>query len=128
MAHADAALVDAPADLPSSDRLEHFALLALFGFAAANNFSLAVAQSLLALALFGWVAPVIWRRERIEVPRFFWPLAAYAALTFVSAAFSPQPPISWMDTKQLVLFLIVPLVYRLASGSRGTTMINVLVS
>ena len=30
-------------------------------------------------------------RERFEVPRFFWPLLAYAALTLVSAAFSPQP-------------------------------------
>jgi O-antigen ligase len=128
MPHADAAIADAPADLPSSDRLEHFAVLALFGVAASVNFSIAVAQSLLALAILGWVGLLIWRREPIEVPRFFWPLAVYAVLTLVSAAFSPQRPISLMDTKQLVLFLIVPLTYRLASGNRGTTMITVLVS
>ena len=128
MPHADAAIADAPADLPSSDRLEQFAVLALFGVAAALHFSIAVAQSLLALAMLGWVAIVVWRHERVEVPRFFWPLAVFAALTVVSAALSQQPRVSLMDTKQLILFLIVPLTYRLASGSRGTTMITVLVS
>src|SRR5437762_13210315 len=98
MAHADAALADTPTDLPSSDRLEHFAVLALFGVAASVNFSIAVAQSLLALAILGWVGLIIWQHERVEVPRFFWPLVVYAILTLMSAALSPQRPISLMDT------------------------------
>ena len=46
------------------------------------------------------------------------------ALTLVSAAFSPQPRASLVDSKQLVLFLIVPLAYRFASGTRGRTLID----
>ena len=52
------------------------ALLALFGVAAALQFSIAIAQSLLAVAVVCWLALVIVRRERIDVPRFFWPLLA----------------------------------------------------
>ena len=62
------------------------------------------------------------------MPRFFWPLVALAVLTLTSAAFSPQPRVSFADTKQLVLFLIVPLTYRLATGKRGMTMTTVIVS
>ena len=34
----------------------------------------------------------------------FWPLAAYAAATLVSAAFSVDPRTSLIDCKQLLLF------------------------
>jgi O-antigen ligase len=49
-------------------------------------------------------------------------------MTLVSAAFSPQPATSLVDTKQLLLFLIVPVTYRFAYGSRGTTLLTVTVS
>ena len=67
------------------------ALLALFGVAGALQFSIAVAQILLTVALCCWLALVVARRERIEVPRVL--LAARSptpALTLVSAAFSPR--------------------------------------
>ena len=119
MLHADATLI-AALDEPSSPRwLEHVGLAAIFGVAAALQFSIAAAQTLLAIAIACWLALVVSRRERVEVPRFFWPLAALAALTFVSAAFSPQPRVSFADTKQLLLFLIVPLTYRFLRGNRG---------
>jgi O-antigen ligase len=128
MLHADATLIAAH-DEPSSPRwLEQAGLTALFGVAAALQFSIAAAQTLLAIAIACWLALVVSRRERIEVPRFFWPLAVLAALTFVSAAFSPQPRVSFADTKQLLLFLIVPLTYRLLRGSRGNTLMTVIVS
>ena len=95
-------------DVPSSARLEQAGLLAVFGVGAALQFSIAISQSLLAVALVCWVALLVARRERIEVPRFFWPLALYAAVTLVSAAFSPQPRVSLIDSKQLLLFFIVP--------------------
>ena len=57
------------------------------------------------------------REEQLEVPGFFWPLAAYAAVTLVSTTASVDPGVSLVDSKQLVLFLIVPLVYRLARGA-----------
>ena len=113
--------------LPGED-LEQFGILALFGVAGAVQFSIAAAQLLLAVALLLWVALLIVRRERFEAPSFFWPLVVYAGATVVSAALSPDPRTSLIDCKQLVLFSIVPLTYRLASGRRGGTLITVVVS
>ena len=39
-----------------------------------------------------------------------------------------HPRVSFVDSKQLVLFLIVPLAYRLMGGGRGLTMLTVIVS
>ena len=123
-----AAVTVASPDLGASARLEQAGLLAVFGVGAALQFSIAIAQSLLAVALLCWVSLIVMRRERIEVPRFFWPLVGYAGLTLVSAAFSPHPLVSFADTKQLVLFLLVPLTYRFIRGDRGSTMITVIVT
>jgi O-antigen ligase len=112
----------------ASDRLETAATVTLYGVAGTVVFSIAAAQILLTAATACWLALVLVRGERIDVPRFFWPLLAYAALTLVSAAFSPDRLASFVDCKQLVLFAIVPLTYRIASGSRGTTLMTVLVS
>src|SRR5438445_13594189 len=84
-----------------SDRLEQVGALALFGVAAAVLFSIAVAQILFAVAIVCWIAIVATRRERIEVPPFLWPLAAYAGVSIVSAAFSIEPRLSLVDCRQL---------------------------
>ena len=52
----------------------------------------------------------------------------YAGLTLVSAAFSPQPRTSLIDCKQLVLFLLVPITYRLMNQSRAQTLASVVMS
>jgi O-antigen ligase len=126
---AHAAISTAPHDTASAaERIELIGLLALFGVGAALQFSIAVAQSLLAVALICWLLVIVIGRERVTAPRFFWPLLAYAGLTLISAAFSAQPALSLADSKQLVLFLIVPVTYRLVSGTRGVTMMTVIVS
>ena len=101
------------------DRLEQVGLASLIGMVAAAQLSIAVAQILLAIAALCWFAAHVARRERLEAPRFFWPLLAYAAWTLVSAAASPDSRASFIDSKQLVLFLIVPMVYQFARGSRA---------
>src|SRR5476649_946900 len=111
-------------DLPREDRLEFAGALALFGVAGAVQFSIAVAQILLTVAVVCWVALLIVRRERFEAPAFFWPLLAYAGITLVSAALSPDPHGSLGPVKQLVLFLIVPIVYRFIGGTRGHTLLT----
>ena len=108
--------------------LEQAGLAAVYGVAGAVQFSIAIAQILLAVALCCWIALVILEREPIEVPRFAWPLAVYAAVTLVSTALSPDPRTSLMADKQMVLFLLVPVVYRFASGPRASTMVTVIVS
>src|SRR5438105_12074425 len=79
-----------------SDRIEQLGALAVFGVAAAVLFSIAVAQILLAIAVICWISVLAVRRERFEAPAFFWPLAAYAAVTLVSAAFSLEPRVSFI--------------------------------
>src|SRR5581483_257048 len=112
---------------PGED-LEHLGALALLGVAGALQFSIAIAQILLTVAAFCWLAVILIRHERFEAPSFFWPLAAYAAMTLVSAALSPDPRTSIVDSKQLVLFLLVPITYRFVHGKQSGTLITVVVS
>ena len=123
----DAIALDAP---HQADRLglEQAGALALFGMAGAVQFSIAAAQILLGIALICWITLLIVRRERFEAPSFFWPMTAYAAATLVSAALSPDPRTSLIDCKQLVLFLLVPLVYRFVNGGRPHTLLTVVVT
>ena len=132
---ADAIALDVPRPLDPSPslgtgayRLEQAGALALFGVAGALQFSIAAAQILLTIALVAWVALLVVRRERVEAPRFFWPLLAYAGMTLVSAAFSSDPRASLIDSKQLVLFLLVPLTCRFVTGSRGHTLLSVVLT
>jgi putative inorganic carbon (hco3(-)) transporter len=118
----------APPSTATSEWLEQAGSYAIFGVAAALQFSIAIAQSILVIAALCWIALLIVNRESVTVPRFFWPLAAYAGATLASSAFSAQPLVSFIDCKQLLLFLIVPLVYRLMRGRGGSTIITLIVS
>jgi O-antigen ligase len=113
---------------PPSDRLESGALLALLGFAAALQLSIAAADILLVICLLLWAASLVKRQERPGAPAFFWPLLVYAAFTLISAAFSIDPRASLVDSRQLLLLLIVPAVYRLAEGRRSLRVANVIIT
>lgn len=113
------------AGVPARDRLELGGLFALLGLVAALQLSIAVAQILLVLATLCWIASHAQHGERVEVPAFAWPLAAYAALTLLSAGFSSDPASSVEDCKQLILLLLVPLVYDFARGPRARVLVTV---
>jgi O-antigen ligase len=108
--------------------LERAAYVALLGFAAAPQFSIAASGILLGLAAVLWLALVLINHERIEVPDMFWPLAVYAGATLVSAAWSPYPATSLLDCKQLFLFAIVPIAYRLFHGERALKVVDVIIT
>src|SRR5690242_9208025 len=97
--------------------IDQAGFVALCGVAGALQFSIAAAQVLLTIAIVCWAALIVLDRERVEAPRFTAPLLVYVALTLVSTAFSPDPRVSLMACKQMVLFLTVPLVYRFATGA-----------
>jgi O-antigen ligase len=111
-----------------SDPLERVACLALLAFAGAMQVSIAAADILLTIAAILWIAVVIRNRERIHVPKMFWPLAAYAAATLVAAIFSVDPRVSLIDSKQLVLLIIVPIIYRLLPGKLSLTAVDVVIT
>ena len=110
------------------DMTERIGFLALLTFVGALQFSIAAANIVLTVALACWVAGVVRRRESLKTPAFWWPLVAYAGMTLIAAAFSVDPATSLIDSKQLVLLLIVPLVYRLAWGDRALTVVTVAIS
>jgi O-antigen ligase len=116
------------AGVPPRDRLEQIGLWSLVGIVAAMQLSIAAAQILLTIAVVSWLVSHIARGERLAAPPFFWPLVAYAALTLVSAGFSIDPGESFTDSKQLVLFMLVPLTYDLARGARANSVLSVILT
>jgi O-antigen ligase len=93
------------------------------------QFNLLIAQSLLfTLAAVLWLVVTTRDRKVPEVPAFFLPLAIYALLTLVSAAFSDQPIASLIDCKQLLMFLMVPIVVRFVRGQNATTTIDLIIA
>ena len=108
--------------------VERAAYLSLLTFAAATQLSIAVAGIFLTLTGVLWLALVVRNRERIQVPPMFWPLAAYGAATLVASIFSIDPRTSLVDTKQLLLFLIVPIAYRLLPGRRSLSAVDVVIT
>jgi O-antigen ligase len=118
--------IDPPA-LPSAS-LERAACLALLGFAAALQVSIAAADILLTIAVLLWIGVLVRNHERVEVPRMFWPLAAYAVATLIASFFSIDRNISFVDSKQLVLLVIVPVVYRVFRGERARLAVDVIIS
>lgn len=111
-----------------TDRLERIACLGVLAFAGAMQVSIAAADILLTIVVVLWLALVIKNRERIAVPKMFWPLVAYAGATLVAAVFSIDPHVSLVDSKQLVLLVIVPIIYRLLPGKLSLTAVDVVIT
>jgi O-antigen ligase len=114
--------------LDGRTRLDAAVFLVLAAFVSALQISIAAADILLAITFVGWAASVAQRQERVEVPRMFWALVAYAAATLISAAFSSNPAVSLADCKQLVLLLIVPVVFRLARDRRARSLATLIIT
>jgi O-antigen ligase len=119
--------VDAVPALPAAP-LERAACLALLAFAAALQVSIAAADILLTIATVLWLGLLVRNHERVEFPKMFWPLAAYGVATLVASVFSVDPRVSLVDSKQLVLLVIVPLTYRLFRGRRALLATDVIIS
>ena len=108
--------------------VELVAYLALLLTVGAVQFSIFAAQLSLTILFLAW-AVLLWTgRKRAEAPWIFWPLAAYAALSLVSAALSRDPRTSLISSKQLLLLLLVPAVYTLAPGRRASRVLNVAIT
>lgn len=118
---------------PSSDLdrpagLERAAWLALLAFVALLQVSIFAAQVMLTVTAVLWLVLVVRNGERIEVPWMFWPLAIYAGWTIFAAIVAIDREVSIRDTKQLVLFAIIPIAYRLLPGRRSLTAVDVIIT
>jgi len=95
---------------------------------ASLQISIAAAGILLTGALLAWAALLVRDRARPAAPAFMLPLVLYAGATLASAAFSLDPMASFIDSKQLVLLLIVPMVYQVARGRNAAQVIDVILA
>ena len=111
-----------------ASKLDRAALISLLGLVAALQISIAASGILLTITLGLWVALLAVERERPTAPPFFVALVVYAALTMVSVAFSLDRQISLVDSKEVLLFLVVPVVHRLARGQRAQTVATIIVT
>ncbi len=109
------------------DRIDRIGWWALAAAVASLQISIAAAQVSVTVAALAWVARAALSGAP-EMPRFVWPLAVYAALTLLSAAVSRDPAVSVPDTKQLVLFLLVPIVFEFGRGTRARTLATIALS
>ncbi len=109
-------------------KLETAGWVALLLFVAALQLSIAASAFLLTGMLALWASMLVVYRERLFVPVFFWPLTAYAIWTMLSVVFSFDPARSLTDSKEVLLFLVVPAVYRFASGQRVSTVANIVIT
>jgi len=108
--------------------ISRIALWSLYGFVAALQVSIVVAQALLAVVAVCWAAMLVSGKARFAAPAFFRPLLVYAVLTLVATVFSVDPGASVIDDKQLLLFLVVPAVYEIARGPRARTLVHVIIT
>lgn len=109
------------ADGAGLDRAGWYALLVAV---AALQLSIAVAQIAIAVAGLAWTYRAV-RSGLPALPRFVVPLGVYAGLTLLSAALSRDPAVSVPDTKQLLLFVLVPIVFEFGRGARARTLVTV---
>jgi O-antigen ligase len=95
---------------------------------AATQIKLQIAQWSFFAAVLLWVIINIREQRWREVPSFMLPLLAYAGWTLVSAAFSPEPITSLVDSRQLALFAMVPVVALFARGAKATKALDVIIA
>jgi len=101
-------LEDVTASKSAWEKALFFSLIASLLF---TQISISVVQIFLAVALISWIALVARKKTPIAVPSFFWALLAYAALSLVSSAASVNPGLSFKDSRKLLLYALVLVVY-----------------
>jgi O-antigen ligase len=113
---------------PRGERLDRLGFICLAASLGLVPVKLLAAQVAFGIAALLWLWLTAAERQRTSLPPFTWPLAAYAGLTLMSAAFSILPRESRIDCKQLLLFLIVPVTAAFARGDRATRTLNVIIA
>ena len=115
-----------PMRIPAGSRLRALGWPVLLLFVFALPLSIAVSQILLTVLVAMWLAAGAGRTERPPAPAFFTPLLAYALWTLlVSVPFSLAPATSLVESREVLLFLVAPVVYGLARGERTRTVATV---
>jgi len=115
-------------DAHAAPGLDRVTTILLFAFVAAVQLSIAAAQIFLGGLLLCWIVGMVRDKTRPAAPTFFAALLAYAGITLISSVFAMAPLESFIDDRQLLLFVIVPLVYDLARGHRAAMLTDIVIT
>ncbi len=85
--------------------------VAIFGYLLFSMLSITVSQVFLFIALIGWMILLIKKKQRPQFPLFFWALIAYSFFSLFACAMSDNPSVSFKNSRELLLFLIVPITF-----------------
>jgi O-antigen ligase len=77
--------------------------------------SISLMEIFLTLALVFWLVTLIKNKSRASFPAFFWPLVVYAGLSLLACALSVNPALSFVNSRKLLLYLIIPIVMAAAA-------------
>lgn len=73
--------------------------------------SITLIQTALSLAFLFWLFWLIKQKSWPRFPTFFWPLILYCVLSLLASLLSVNAKISLVDSRELLLFLVVPITF-----------------
>ena len=86
--------------------------------------SITLIQTVLSMAFLCWMFLLIKHKRLPQFPAFFWPLIGYCVLSLLSSFRSVIPEISLVDSRELLLFLVVPITFAAISSEEGLKKAN----
>lgn len=99
-----------------------------FGLYLLTSFiSISASQIFLALSLGAAIVHWFSHKELPRWPRFFWALLAYILLSLIASVFSQSPSTSFKDSRELLLYSIMPLTILALQSSRDAIWANRLI-
>jgi len=88
-----------------------FLTIAILLFLLTSLVSISTSQVFLGLAFLILIVLLAKKQIRFLFPPFFWGGVAYCGLSLVSSLLSVNPEVSLYESRKLLLFLIIPIVY-----------------
>ena len=98
--------------------------LFIFLYLLSSFVSISASQIFVFLTIIFLIVFLVREKQKLAFPSFFWSIIGYAFFSLLSSTFSVNPEISFADSRELLLFLIVPLVYIGLSRKEDITMAN----
>ena len=92
-------------------KIEKILLIFILLFVFFIPISITFSQIFLFSGLLIWTIIIFKNKEKIEFPFFFWGLIGYSFFTLLSALFSQWRTVSVKDSREVFLFLLIPLLY-----------------
>jgi len=98
--------------------------LFLFFYLLSSFISISASQIFVLLAIIFFFIFLIREKQKFTFPFYFWLIIGYAFFSLLSSIFSVNPEISFANSRELLLLLIVPIVYTGLSRKEDITIAN----